>query len=89
MALALAMSRDGGQAEIRFINNSALPGNSMLLQKNNKTYGYMLDPLDKQIRYCVIAANDEVALKKRLSNINQEWLNQAAESCVTIKVKHN
>ena len=87
VALALAMSRDGLQPEIRFINNAALPGNRVLLQKNDKTYGYMLEPLDKKIRFCVIAAENEAALKARLSVINQEWVNLAAESCITIYVK--
>jgi len=87
VALALLMSRNTKQPEIRYINNSAQPGTGVLLQKNNKTYGYMLEPLDKHVRFCLISAENGSALKKRLNTIGQEWANLAAETCVSINIK--
>lgn len=83
---ALLLSRNGSPPEIRFIGDIGNNPAMQLLQTSNKVYGYMVEPRDRQLRFCMVPAENKTQLQRKLQHTGQLWNSIPAASCVDITV---
>lgn len=83
---ALALSRNNSAPEIRFMGDINQSASLQLLRSNSKVYGYMVEPDDKQLRFCIIQADSKKSLQREIRMIDNHWATLPASSCVNIKV---
>lgn len=84
LVLGLAMMQNSIGPKLAFISEDTAPGNGRILQQDGNTYGYKLEPEDRSIRFCVVAAVTKTALQQQLVSLDQTWRGLPAESCIEI-----
>ena len=88
LAIALALAKNEENVAVRFVSQTLQPGDGQILQQNDKTYGYMVEPNDEDLRFCVLAAENTTALKERIRILESIWHTLPAQSCTRIHVSH-
>lgn len=83
--VALLMSKNDDPPSLRFTGLVPPTATYHLLQNERNAYGYMFDPDDKKLRFCVLAAANEMALKQALATAKQDWLSLPGSSCAQLE----
>jgi hypothetical protein len=86
---ALLLARNEGSPSMRFSKQVTPYADYQLLQKENHAYGYMPDPEDKTLRFCLIGADSKTGLNKILENIESEWVTLPTDSCARLVVTNS
>ena len=85
-ALALGLVKNNGELKIHFMTDSFHAGGRRLLQRDENTYAYMIEPLDQTLRFCVAMADNEADLKNALASHFQDAT--ITEGCVSVSVSN-
>ncbi|MFV2057740.1 MAG: hypothetical protein ACC707_14835 [Thiohalomonadales bacterium] len=60
-----------------------------LINRKGQVYGYMIEPIDKILQFCIIAATDAKSLNNKLFDLQKTWAGLPANSCATINVTNS
>ena len=83
---ALILSRNNASPEVRFIGDISNTASMQLLHNDNKVYGYMLEPDDNLLRFCIVQAKNKTLLQREIRMIDNWWTSLPSSSCVNITV---
>lgn len=82
----LVSSRNGKLIHNNVVYKLTQGSHGQLLSKDEQVYGYMIEPIDKILQFCVIVATDAKTIDIELDNIENIWSRLPARSCATINV---
>lgn len=84
--IALALARNDAPPSIRFVTEM-LAGPQQPLAHASNAYGYIVEPMDRTLRFCAFAAPQAEVLEQQAQQLAAAWPNLPASQCVELLVQ--
>lgn len=79
-------SRNGNLSNNGFLYDISQKKLGQLLSHRDKIYGYMVEPTDKILQFCIFATESKTSLNAAISSLDRTWAHLDGSACSTINV---
>ena len=79
-------SRNGHLSNNGFLYDVSQEKLGQLLSRRDQVYGYMVEPTDKILQFCIFATETKTTLNAAISSLDKTWARLAGSACSTINV---
>jgi len=84
--VALILEKNNNMANVRFISDKLTAGDSLVLKRKKRTYGYTIEPTDRRLRFCLLSASNYNLLKIKINQLNKHLALINKNACRLIEI---
>ena len=81
LVVGLAVSENDGNARTRFVSDRMSAGMEQLLERDERTYGYVVEKEHNKLLFCAVAGRTTEELESVISMLDQTWNAIPHEAC--------